>query len=94
MRLMLGKMVPLEGLYLFPIAVARDEIGLEKLSANTFFFSFELLFRAARRGYTYKVVTIQCQPRLAGKSKVANLRKILQVGSEIIDMRMRMLRGR
>jgi glycosyltransferase involved in cell wall biosynthesis len=70
----------LEGLYLFPTAVARELAP--RIRARTFFFSFELIQRAIDRGLTTTTTEIRCRPRRGGSSKVANLRKIRTVAAE------------
>lgn len=87
MRALVGVDFALEGTYLFPTAVARDEIGLNTLVSNTFFFSFELLIRAKRLGHR----TVNCQiaslPRQdGGGSRVANLKQIKRVAAEVLKL--------
>jgi glycosyltransferase involved in cell wall biosynthesis len=73
----------LQGLYLFPTAVARE---LEPLiRARTFFFSFELIQRGLDRGLTTATTAILVQPRANGSSKVANLRRILAVAGDTLS---------
>lgn len=80
----------LEGIYLFPRRVAVEEIGLDRIPGNTFFFSFELIARALRRGYTYTVRPMLVRPRAHGQSKVAGARRIRRIMSEISDFRARL----
>ncbi len=91
MRAAIGVDFALEGTYLFPVAVARDEIGLEVIGANTFFFSFELIVRAKRLGYRTADSVIASLPRLdGGGSRVANLKQIKRVAEEVIKLRSRL----
>jgi len=80
----------LEGIYLFPTRVAVDEIGLSTIPADTFFFSFELIARALRRGYRHTVRPMRVRPRQFGRSKVAGTRRILRIYGEIRDFRRRL----
>ncbi len=91
MRVLLGVSFRLEGIYLFPVKVARDEIGLNAMEADTFFFSFELIGRALARGYHARTVTIDSQPRQSGETKVANWRSIQRVAGEVWRCRRRVL---
>ena len=80
----------LEGIYLFPRRVAVDEIGLDNVPGETFFFSFELIARALRRGYTVTVRPIIVRPREHGASKVASTRRIKRIAGEIYGFRKRL----
>lgn len=93
MRILLGLSFKLEGIYLFPLSVARDDIGLDKVDSDTFFFSFELIARAIAQGQTVATTVIEPRRREAGRSKVANLRSIGRVSRDLIDFRIRLLRG-
>ncbi len=92
MKILLGISFKLEGIYVFPVAVARDEIGLDTIGADTFFFSFELISRALALGYSTATVTIDPLPRASGASKVANLRAIARVTEELLRFRLRLFR--
>lgn len=92
MRVLLGTSFRLEGIYLFPVHVAREEIGLTTIGAETFFFSFELITRALQLGYRAETVVIRPRKRQAGASKVANLRRIRRVADELVRFRVRLLR--
>lgn len=80
----------LEGIYLFPRRVAVEEIGLDTVKPDTFFFSFELIARALRSGHTLAVRPMIVRPRRFGTSKVANLRRIRRIAGEIMDFRRRL----
>ncbi len=91
MRLLVGVDFALEGTYLFPVALARDEIGLHNVGADTFFFSFELVARAIQRGTRVATGTISVRPRIdGGASRVANVNRIKRVASEVIALRRRL----
>ncbi len=91
MRATIGVDFALEGTYLFPVHIARDEIGLARMGANTFFFSFELIIRAKRLGYTTADSVISSLPRLdGGGSRVANLKQIKRVADEVLKLRDRL----
>ena len=89
MRLLVGLSFRLEGIYLFPTA-ALAEVDLDKVGAETFFFSFELVSRAMALGLTVETVTIAPRPRAGGQSKVANLARIRRVASELWSFRQRL----
>ena len=92
MRTLLGIDFQLEGIYLFPVEVARRDIGLHAIGSATFFFSFELIARALARGYRVRTVTIEARPRQHGSSKVANLSRIGRVAKEVVRLRLRLAR--
>jgi len=73
----------LQGLYLFPTAAAKQIEPL--IRARTFFFSFELIQRGIERGLTTATTEILVQPRSAGSSKVANVRRILSVAGDALS---------
>ena len=90
MRWACGIKVPLEGIYLFPRRVAVEEIGLENVAPDTFFFSFELLARALHLGHTLTVRPMAVRPRRFGRSKVASVERIRRIAGEIMDLRRRL----
>ncbi len=92
MRTILGVSFQLEGIYLFPVALARETIGLDCIQSNTFFFSFELISRAILLGYDVITTSIQPLPRKHGSSKVANLRYIGRVAKELLSFRAQLFR--
>lgn len=93
MRAAVGVSFALEGTYLFPTKLARDEIGLDAIGAETFFFSFELVARALQRGWKVADTVIECRPRTDGTpSRIANIKQIQRVAGEIWKFRQR-LRG-
>ena len=94
MRAVLGISFRLEGIYLFPVALATEEIGLDSVASTTFFYSFELISLALRSGSTAHTVVIEPRPRLAGQSKVANIRRIVRVVDELIRFRYRLFVSR
>lgn len=90
MRALVGVSFALEGTYLFPTALARDEIGLDRIGAETFFFSFELIAHALQRGWRVADTTIASLPRTDGTpSRVANLKQIKRVAGEVLAFRAR-----
>jgi glycosyltransferase involved in cell wall biosynthesis len=92
MRALIHVSFELEGIYLFPVRAVR-EIGLDRVEAETFFFSFELITLAIERGYTASTVVVRLHDRLAGRSKVANLRQIRRVADELLRFARRRRRG-
>ena len=79
-----------EGLFLFPTRIAVEQIGLDAVPPDTFFFSFELIARALRLGYSSAVRPIHVRRRQHGASKVAGAQKIRRIFSEIRDFRRRL----
>lgn len=95
MGLLVGVDFALEGTYLFPVALARDEIGLDRIGAQTFFFSFELIARALQRGHRVADAVISCRQRTeGGGSRVANAARIKRVAAEVISLRRRLQQER
>ena len=95
MGLLVGVDFALEGTYLFPVALARDEIGLDRIGADTFFFSFELIARALQRGHTAADAVIASRPRSeGGGSRVANAARIRRVAAEVVALRRRLKQER
>ena len=83
----------LEGIYLFPRRVAVEEIGLDNVPPDTFFFSFELIARALRAGHTITVRDMVVRRREHGTSKVASANRIKRISREIMDFRKRLRAG-
>jgi glycosyltransferase involved in cell wall biosynthesis len=91
MRLLVGVSFRLEGTYLFPVALAREGIGLDRIGASTFFFSFELIARALQRGYPVANAVIASRPRTSGgRSRVATPARIRRVAGEVLALRRRL----
>ncbi len=89
-RLFFGVSFRLEGIYLFPLKPFREHIGLENIRSDTFFFTFELIILALRRGLSHKTVSVFVKPRLAGSSKVANTSRIWRIFKELSWFRWRL----
>jgi glycosyltransferase involved in cell wall biosynthesis len=64
-----------------------DRVGT--LHSDSFFVNLEFPIRALRTGATHALVEIEAQPRLHGRSKVANFRRIQLVVREAVAMRRR-----
>ncbi|MCG8556822.1 MAG: glycosyltransferase family 2 protein [Proteobacteria bacterium] len=77
-----------DGPYLFRRALFLPQ----QLASDTFFLNFEFPIRALRAGLRVSWVTIECRPRLHGKSKSASWQRALEVGSELVSMRVRLAR--
>ncbi len=91
MRLLVGVDFALEGTYLFPVALARDDIGLQRIAADTFFFSFELIARALQQGHRVADAVIASRERSdGGGSRVANAARIQRVAAEVLALRRRL----
>jgi glycosyltransferase involved in cell wall biosynthesis len=87
LRVVAGVKFELEGLYLYPTALAQEV--LPEITGDTFFFSFQLVLHALARGRRAATTTIVCKPRAGGASKVANGRRVLKVLREVLDYRKR-----
>jgi hypothetical protein len=92
MRVAAGIRFSLDGLYIFPTALARELAPL--IPVNTFFFSFELIDRAMAAGARIATTTMVYKPRQEGSSKVANWKQIKRVADEIITYAIRKRLGR
>jgi len=79
-----------DGPYLFP----RKLLVPEELPPDSFFLNFEVPIRAIAAGLTTATVRIACRPRRAGHSKSTQLRRIAGVARDLVDLRVRRLRGR
>jgi glycosyltransferase involved in cell wall biosynthesis len=77
----------LEGLYLYPVPLAKELAP--RITCNTFFFSFELIQRGLERGATSVLTTIDVKPRLSGTSKVTGFTRIRRVADEVWAYRAR-----
>lgn len=85
LRAVVGIRFELEGLYVFPLAVARE---LEPcIRADTFFYSFELVQRGIEGGLTTAGTEIRVRPRAAGRSKVANPARAARVARDALAYR-------
>jgi glycosyltransferase involved in cell wall biosynthesis len=89
LRAAAGIRFELEGLYLYPTAVAREL--LPRIGSNSFVFSFELIQRGVERGLTTETIQIRCLPRMAGESKVVSVPRIRRVATEVFAYRQRRL---
>ncbi len=87
MRALAGIRFELEGLYLFPTALAKELVG--SIRADTFFFSFELIDKAMQRGKSTTLVEMEYRPRIEGNSRVANWSRIKRIGKEVAEYGLR-----
>ena len=76
-----------------PYLIRRRLFEPDQLEAQTFFLNFELPIRALAAGLRHEVVTVQCRPRRAGRSKTARPGRALGVGAELVALRVRQLTG-
>ncbi len=84
-RVVHGVRLHSDGPYLF-----RREVFLpDQLPPDTFFLNFEFPIRALRAGLTTSCVTVECRQRLSGVSKSAGLKRVFQVGRDLVAMRLR-----
>jgi dolichol-phosphate mannosyltransferase len=84
-----GVVMQSDGPYLF----RRSLFDGTQLRPDTFFLNFEFPIRVVNAGLPYRVVTIACRPRLHGFSKSAGLRRIVGVGRDLGELRLRRARG-
>ncbi len=73
----------LQGLYLFPTAIAQTLAA--EITADTFFFNFALIQQGLERGLRAETTTINCRPRSGGRSRVVNGRRIARVARETLQ---------
>jgi dolichol-phosphate mannosyltransferase len=84
-----GVVLRSDGPYLF----ARELFRPEELPSDTFFLNFEFPLRMLRAREPHATVTIECLPRRAGSSKSTQWKRIAGVAKDLVDLRLRMLRG-
>jgi dolichol-phosphate mannosyltransferase len=84
-----GVRVRSDGPYLFK----RELFDPEQLRPDTFFLNFEFPIRAQAAGLPTRTVPIRCRPRLAGFSKSTGLKRVLGVGRDLLELRVRRARG-
>jgi dolichol-phosphate mannosyltransferase len=72
-----------------PYLVRRRLFVPDDLPPDSFFLNFELPIRALAAGLRARTVTIECRPRLAGRSKSTGLARIAGVARDLIDLRKR-----
>lgn len=82
-----GRTPPIDGTYLFK----RTMLDHFQLISSSFVLNWEFVIRASRKGFTYQAVETECRSRLTGKSKVANIKQILQVFRELFYLRINMM---
>jgi dolichol-phosphate mannosyltransferase len=78
-----------DGPYLF----RRSLFDPAQLAPDTFFLNFEFPIRVLSAGLPTRTVTIRCRPRLAGVSKSTGLKRVWGVAKDLVDLRVRRLRG-
>lgn len=76
-----------DGPYLFRRALFLPE----QLPPDTFFLNFEFPIRVLNAGIQTSTVTIACRPRRAGQSKSTQWHRIVGVGRDLVDLRVRRL---
>ncbi len=65
----------------------------EQLKPDTFFLNFEFPIRVLRQKIRFATVEVQCVPRRAGSSKSTGIKRILGVGRDLIDLKIRLLKN-
>jgi len=80
----------MDGVYLIP----RETVQSLPLKSETFFLNLELPIRAIRSGLQPGETTMHIRPRMAGSSKVLNLRRIRMVFRETLRMGLEIRLGR
>jgi glycosyltransferase involved in cell wall biosynthesis len=71
-----------DGVYLFQTSLFKSV----ELKSESFFFNFELPIRLLRAGVVAAETTIAVRPRMAGQSKVKNLKTISRVARELVKL--------
>jgi glycosyltransferase involved in cell wall biosynthesis len=84
-----GVRLQCDGPYLF----RRGLFDPEQLKPDTFFLNFEFPIRVLAAGIPTRTVTIKCRPRRAGVSKSTGLARVWGVAKDLVDLRVRRLRG-
>jgi dolichol-phosphate mannosyltransferase len=79
-----------DGPYLF----RRSLFQPDALPPDTFFLNFEFPIRQLAKKTPVSTVTIACRPRRAGVSKSTQWHRILGVGRDLVDLRVRRWLGR
>lgn len=79
-----------DGPYLFH----RDLFDPDALPPDTFFLNFEFPIRMLAAKRNVQRVTIACRPRRAGQSKSTQWHRIIGVGKDLLDLRVRRSRER
>ena len=79
-----------DGPYLF----RRELFDADLLRPDTFFLNFEFPIRMLRAHERYATETIECVPRISGQSKSTGWKRIVGVGRDLIELRVRLLRER
>jgi glycosyltransferase involved in cell wall biosynthesis len=75
-----------------PYLVARELFHPELLQSDTFFLNFEFPIRMLREQKPYRVVTIECQQRLSGRSKSTGWKRIAGVARDLVHLKLRLAR--
>ena len=86
MKLFLGFDVRIEGIMVMRRSLL-DQIGLDRVTANTGLVNIEIPMRAIKLGCTWKQTVIDTKPRLSGESKVVNLKTTLLTLWETFKLR-------
>ena len=87
---LLGVVMRSDGPYLIQRALFDPEL----LVPDSFFLNFEVPIRLIRSGERHATVTIDCVQRRRGASKSTGLRRIVGVARDLVDLRLRLWRGR
>lgn len=88
-RLLLGQRADYTGTMMF----RREYIDRVEITTDSFVANLEFPLKVLNRGARSHLVTFAPQPRLSGRSKVANSRRILFVFKELLALRRRGLQG-
>jgi glycosyltransferase involved in cell wall biosynthesis len=65
----------------------------EQLKPNTFFLNFEFPIRVLRKKIPFATVEVECVARRAGSSKSTGLKRIIGVGRDLLDLKIRLLKN-
>jgi glycosyltransferase involved in cell wall biosynthesis len=84
-----GVRLSVEGPYLFK----RELFDPDQLKPDTFFLNFEFPIRVLSAGLPTRTVTIRCRARRAGVSKSTGFRRVWGVARDLVDLRLRRMRG-
>jgi glycosyltransferase involved in cell wall biosynthesis len=77
-----------------PYLTERTRFDPDLLAPDTFFLNFEFPIRVLRARIPFATVEVDCVARRAGSSKSTGWKRIVGVGRDLLDLKVRLLRGR
>jgi glycosyltransferase involved in cell wall biosynthesis len=77
-----------------PYLTERARFDPDVLAPDTFFLNFEFPIRVLRAKTPFATVQVECVARRAGSSKSTGWKRIVGVGKDLLDLKLRLLQGR